>query len=181
MCERGSISASHARGSRAGRLGGRVGRSAILRPRLLAQLHAAVGNGLTVLQAPAGYGKTILLSQFSHEVDFRICWVTLDSGCVAPETLAERVVAALREPSDGIGFSTAARDGDLKAYMGVALREAIDTSEQPLLLIFDNVHELRCRRGRRSSFRAALPPHCGTWTGRSPLVNACSSPRTTSR
>jgi LuxR family maltose regulon positive regulatory protein len=143
MCERGSISASHARGSRAGRLGGRVGRSAILRPRLLAQLHAAVGNGLTVLQAPAGYGKTILLSQFSHEVDFRICWVTLDSGCVAPETLAERVVAALREPSDGIGFSTAARDGDLKAYMGVALREAIDTSEQPLLLIFDNVHELR--------------------------------------
>jgi LuxR family maltose regulon positive regulatory protein len=85
----------------------------------------------------------VLLSQFVAELDYRVCWVTLDSACAAPETVAERIAAALRQPSDVIGFSTAARDGDLKAYMGVALREAIDASEQPLLLVFDNVQELR--------------------------------------
>ncbi|MGH2610588.1 MAG: AAA family ATPase, partial [Tepidiformaceae bacterium] len=98
-----------------------MGRSAISRPRLLAQLHAAVGNGITAIQAPAGYGKTVLLSQFTAELDYRVCWVTLDSACAAPETIAERIAAALREPTtDVMRFSTAARDGDLKAYMGVA-------------------------------------------------------------
>jgi ATP/maltotriose-dependent transcriptional regulator MalT/two-component SAPR family response regulator len=102
-----------------------------------------VGNGITALQAPAGYGKTVLLSQFTAEVDYHVCWVSLDSACAAPETFAERIAAALREQPDTTRFSTAARDGDLKAYMCVALREAIDASEQPLMLVFDNVHELR--------------------------------------
>jgi two-component SAPR family response regulator len=120
-----------------------VPRSVIQRPRLLARLHAAVGNGLTVLQAPAGYGKTVLLSQFAADVDYRVCWITLDSACAAPETIADRIVGALLPAAEPVGFSTAARDGDLKAYIGVALREALERSELPHLLIFDNVHELR--------------------------------------
>ncbi|MDP3061790.1 MAG: hypothetical protein Q8O40_01055 [Chloroflexota bacterium] len=30
------------------------------------------------MTAPAGYGKTTLLAQFAQEVDFPMCWMTVD-------------------------------------------------------------------------------------------------------
>ena len=120
-----------------------MSRSLIKRAKLIEQLHGAIGNGVSVLQAPAGYGKTTLLAQFAADVDFCPVWISMDSACAIPETLADRLVTALRGQTVEIGFSSAARDGDLKAYIDVALKNAIDTSEQPLLFLFDNVHELR--------------------------------------
>ncbi len=120
-----------------------MSRSLVVRTRLIEKLHAGIGNRLSVLQAPAGYGKTTLLAQFAADVDFRPIWVTLDSACAIPETLADRIVTALRGETTAIGFSSAARDGDLKAYIDVALKHAVETSPQPLLFVFDNAHELR--------------------------------------
>jgi len=47
------------------------------RERPLAHLHGAIGNGLIVIQAPAGSGKTALAMQFADELDFSVAWVAL--------------------------------------------------------------------------------------------------------
>jgi LuxR family maltose regulon positive regulatory protein len=52
----------------------------VLRPRLLGMLEEGLDRRVTLVSAPAGYGKTILLSQWlrSREVDSFFAWVSLD-------------------------------------------------------------------------------------------------------
>lgn len=100
-----------------------------------------IGNGLTVIQAPAGCGKTALAMQFADELDFSVAWVALDSACASPEVFAERLARVLAGPAFPAPV-TAARLSDLFSYLGNALQERVDASEQPLLIVLDNVQEL---------------------------------------
>jgi LuxR family transcriptional regulator, maltose regulon positive regulatory protein len=113
----------------------------VARPRLLDRLHAAVGNGVTELQAPGGYGKTTLAAQFARDVDFEARWLLLDPSCRAPETFAEQLVRAILG-SEAWQPATAEGDGALAAYVGAALREFDRDTPRPLLLVIDNAHEL---------------------------------------
>ncbi len=56
--------------------------SVVARPQLLDRLHASFGNGLIIVQAPAGFGKTALLAAFAADVrpDYRVAWLTLDAA-----------------------------------------------------------------------------------------------------
>lgn len=119
----------------------RLRRSHLARPRLTDKLHASIGNGLTVLQAPGGYGKSSLAAEFVRDLDYAERWLTLDSGARAPEVLAERLVAALHGSA---AWPPASADGieSLYAYAGTALRAFDEASEQPLLLVIDNAHEV---------------------------------------
>ena len=52
------------------------------RPRLIARLDAGLPGRLTVVSAPAGYGKTTLLSDWIHSgrtPPLRVAWVSLDA------------------------------------------------------------------------------------------------------
>lgn len=118
------------------------GRKPLLRrERPLSLLHQSIGNGLTVIQAPAGCGKTALAMQFADELDFSVAWVALDSACASPEVFAERLARVLAGPAFPAPV-TAARLSDLFSYVGNALQERVDASEQPLLIVLDNVQEL---------------------------------------
>lgn len=120
----------------------RLSRFLVDRPRLTAQLHAALGDGLCVVQAPAGFGKTTLLVQFAREIEYTTRWISLDAACASPEVLAHRIAAgALDSPS--LGPPTAVRGaGDFKVYIREALVQAADASTTPLLLVLDNVSSL---------------------------------------
>lgn len=113
----------------------------IPRPRLLDRLHAAIGNGLTLFQAPGGYGKSALAAQFVRDVEFEARWLSLDASCHAPETFAEQLVTAiLRDDAwQSVSHDT---EGALPAYVGAALQEYEESSSSPLLLVIDNAHEL---------------------------------------
>jgi LuxR family maltose regulon positive regulatory protein len=55
--------------------------SLVARPRLLARLDAALESKLTLLVAPAGFGKTTLIGQWLRERQVGpLAWVSLDSG-----------------------------------------------------------------------------------------------------
>ena len=71
------------------------------RPGLVNRLRAANGHRLVTLVAPAGYGKTTLLSQWAERDDRPLAWVALDEGDDG-STLFRCVIAALR----GIGCAT---------------------------------------------------------------------------
>lgn len=128
--------------SRSGRFAiPRQRRSVLDRPRLTSRLHGAIGNGLTLVSAPAGFGKTTLLASFSTQVDFDVRWLTLDASCAAPEVLAQHLVT-LFEGVRAQPPATADKLDDLRAFISAAMLRACDESGAPLLLVLDNVHEL---------------------------------------
>ncbi|MEO9255053.1 MAG: AAA family ATPase, partial [Tepidiformaceae bacterium] len=115
--------------------------STLSRPRLLNRLHGAIGNGLTVIQAPPGFGKTSLAAEFAQDVDFAVSWVSLDSSCAVPEVFARQVSASLMGEAYRYEPSAVSRAGDLKAYLGAALAQSV-SCEQPRLLVLDNLEHL---------------------------------------
>ena len=55
----------------------------VARPRLIAQITASVRRALTLVTAPAGWGKTTLLSAWyadSSSSGYTVAWVSLDAG-----------------------------------------------------------------------------------------------------
>jgi len=117
-------------------------RRTISRPRLLSRLHAAVGNGVTILEAPAGFGKTTLAAQFATDLDFTPAWLSLDTTSGAPELLAHQLGICLSGDPQVEAPATASKLSDLQAYVGAHLFAAVRQSERPILLVIDNVHEL---------------------------------------
>lgn len=52
----------------------------VSRPRLLAQLDQGLTTHLTLVAAPAGFGKTTLLSEWLSERQYPAAWLSLDTG-----------------------------------------------------------------------------------------------------
>lgn len=77
---------------------------AVSRPRLLEKLTSGRGRPLTLVCAPAGYGKTTLLSQWVAEaVTTDSAWVTLDAGDADPSRFWTYLLSALSEIAPGAG------------------------------------------------------------------------------
>lgn len=117
-------------------------RRIISRERLTNRLHLAMGNGVTVIEAPAGFGKTTLLAQFAGEIDYTTAWLSLDSTSGSPEVLAHQLGITLSGSLDAEAPATASKFSDLQAYLNAELMDALARSEKPLLIVIDNAHEL---------------------------------------
>ena len=81
-----------------------VGRGQVRRPRLLEQLDVGLGGSkLTLVSAPAGFGKTTLVSEWVHRLEAdrdappRVVWLALDEGDNDPVRFWRYVIAALQE------------------------------------------------------------------------------------
>jgi LuxR family maltose regulon positive regulatory protein len=74
----------------------------VLRPRLIERLNAGLGqNGsfvrkLTLISAPAGFGKTTLLGEWIAGCEWPIVWLSLDEGDNDPARFLLYLVAALQ-------------------------------------------------------------------------------------
>ena len=71
----------------------------VSRPRLLERLNAGLDRKLTLISAPAGFGKTTLLSEWVaacglDEPKVRVAWLSLDEGDNEPS----RFLAYLKDP-----------------------------------------------------------------------------------
>jgi LuxR family maltose regulon positive regulatory protein len=52
----------------------------VQRPRLIEQLNSGISRKLILISAPAGFGKTTLLSDWIGKLDLPIAWLSLDKG-----------------------------------------------------------------------------------------------------
>jgi ATP/maltotriose-dependent transcriptional regulator MalT len=75
----------------------------VRRPRLLDLLADAVGAPLTLVVAPAGCGKTSLLTGWASETALPTAWLSLGDGDRDPARLWSRVIAALETLAPGCG------------------------------------------------------------------------------
>jgi LuxR family maltose regulon positive regulatory protein len=77
----------------------------VQRPRLFARLNAGLRPAckLILISAPAGFGKTTLLSEWARQIDRPVAWLSLDEGDDDPARFWDYLVAAL---SSLPGFSS---------------------------------------------------------------------------
>ncbi len=78
----------------------------VARPRLTQRLHAAIGGPLTLLIAPAGWGKTTLLHAWHNNPSPSsrpLAWVSLDADDNDPNRFWTYVIAALNTLHPGVG------------------------------------------------------------------------------
>ncbi|WP_159793602.1 LuxR C-terminal-related transcriptional regulator [Puerhibacterium puerhi] len=119
----------------------RVPRNGIERPRLLARLDPT--TPLTVVRAPAGSGKSLLVAQWCRTLDVAGVWVGLDGESGTRESAWQAVAARLVDAGLVAPDSLLARAGELLG--GVAdvrglLVRAFAQLTDPVLVVIDDYH-----------------------------------------
>jgi LuxR family maltose regulon positive regulatory protein len=118
----------------------------VARPRLIAKLEREVGRKLTLISAPAGFGKTTLLGEWvaSRSDERSIAWVSLDEGDNDPARFLSYLVAALQTIDEEIGegiLSSLRAPGSppIEALSGALLNELADIPGT-LAIVLDDYH-----------------------------------------
>ena len=121
----------------------------VSRPRLQARLDDAARVKLTLIQAPAGYGKSSVLSQWLRQLraaQTRAGWLSIDAADQEPVGLLTYVAAALS--AAGLSFKSAvkrASGGDVYTKFEPLLAAIVNELEQSgesAFLFLDDVHLL---------------------------------------
>lgn len=114
------------------------------RPALLARLDEALTVRLTVVQAPAGHGKTSTLVTWLQQRQQAAAWVTVDANDVHLTRFAQHVALALEAQAPGVAadlLSLLTRpDAPGARQVGEAFGEALYDVETDLLLVLDDLH-----------------------------------------
>src|SRR5438309_3364746 len=77
--------------------------SVVSRPRLIERLNEGLHRKLTLIAAPAGFGKSTLVSDWVAASDSQAAWLSLDEGDSDPARFLTYLVAALRTIAPNIG------------------------------------------------------------------------------
>jgi LuxR family maltose regulon positive regulatory protein len=118
----------------------------VSRPRLVQQLNRGFRRGrrLTLVSAPAGYGKTTLITEWAAQSDQPLAWLSLDQGDNDSTRFWIYVVAALQTVRDDIDeiAQTAIRSPDPSSFESALIRmlNQIATVLDPVVLVLDDYH-----------------------------------------
>jgi len=75
----------------------------VSRPRLMKCLKEGMARKLVLVAAPAGFGKTTLLSDWAHRDDCLVAWFSIDRNDNNPLLFCSYVIAALQNMDKNIG------------------------------------------------------------------------------
>ncbi len=118
----------------------------VLRPRLIERLDAglAAGSRLTLISAPAGSGKTTLVSEWIASREFPVVWLSLDEGDNDPTRFLTYLITALQNvtASIGTGVLAALQSPQLPAIepLLISLLNEITTLPGLFILVLDDYH-----------------------------------------
>ncbi len=121
------------------------------RPRLVQRLNEglAAGRRLTLVSAPAGFGKTTGVSEWVHSLELPVTWLSLDPADDDPERFFTYLVAALRKVDEKVGreVEAALPSGQLPSAEAIATTLVNDLAEFPgrFVLVLDDFHLLQDR------------------------------------
>jgi LuxR family maltose regulon positive regulatory protein len=130
-------------------------RHQVARPALLARLNdgLAAGRPLTLIAAPAGYGKTTLAAQWTAQLERPVAWLALDEADDDPLRFCTYFVAAMQrvQPAIGVELLPMLRAGQLPPQAVVAATllndlEAAHTStlaQLGLICVLDDFHTVQ--------------------------------------
>lgn len=119
----------------------------VSRPRLIERLNAGMTRRLILVSAPAGFGKTTLMSEWVSQAKAPVAWVSLDEGDNDAARLLVYVVAALQtieaKVGEGIvGALQSPQPPPTEWLLTALLNEATDISDN-FALILDDYHVIK--------------------------------------
>ncbi len=122
----------------------------ILRPQLVELLNEGMRNKLTLISAPAGYGKTTLVSQWVSECERPVAWLSLDEGDNDPARFLAYLVAALQTVAENIGENVlgllqSAQPPPIESMLTALLNE-ITTVPDNFILVLDDYHVIDAKQ-----------------------------------
>ncbi|MCB9078607.1 MAG: hypothetical protein H6631_13490 [Anaerolineaceae bacterium] len=115
------------------------------RPHLTRRFDAGLTGKLTLISAPAGFGKTTVLSEWiSHSRQRRVTWFTLDEGDNDPIRFWSYFIASLQRLTPGLGENTLSlfqspQPPPLDVCLTVLLNELAAVAER-FALVLDDYH-----------------------------------------
>ncbi|MCU1434832.1 MAG: hypothetical protein JWR71_1557 [Pseudarthrobacter sp.] len=120
-------------------------RGFVARPRLREKLRLGAESGLTLVSAPAGFGKTALLSDWLGDAarDRSVAWLSLDPADSEPVTFWGYVVAAFQSAIPGVGAGVLEVLGSAPLATELALTTLVnDLAALPrdVWLVLDDYH-----------------------------------------
>ena len=116
----------------------------VSRPRLVERLNAGLHRKLTLVSAPAGFGKTTLLSEWIGSSGRNVAWLSLDEGDNELDRFLAYFVSALQTIHSVVGqglFSVLQSPGpvDVEAVLTTLLNEIADLPGH-VVLVLDDYH-----------------------------------------
>ncbi|MEN6529585.1 MAG: tetratricopeptide repeat protein [Anaerolineaceae bacterium] len=126
-------------------------RSEILsRPRLLTILENVLDLKLLILAAPAGYGKTSLLVDFSHHTQAPVCWLALDPLDSDPKRFIAHFIAAIQQKFPAFGQIATSALADLSQdkmnldpIISAIINDAYENITEHFIFVLDDYHLVR--------------------------------------
>jgi LuxR family transcriptional regulator, maltose regulon positive regulatory protein len=123
----------------------------VRRSSLIERLANGDAPAIVSVVAPAGYGKTTLLSQWAERNDQALAWVSVDERDNDPKVLITYVAKALdavQPVGGGVFDALASRASSVPGSIIPRLGRAFSSMTSPVVLVVDDVHLLHNRECR---------------------------------
>ena len=125
----------------------RVAHGPILRPHLFELLDAGKDDALTLVSAPPGYGKSVLLTTWLADRKLSFGWISLDDNDNGPEIYIHYLVGAIQKQHPKACQKIASLLSNVQLpnlpHLASHLTEEISACKEPVLLILDDYHLIR--------------------------------------
>lgn len=116
----------------------------VQRKRLLEKLNQGLTSKLILISAAAGFGKTTVLGEWTHQIEFPVSWLSLDELDNEPLRFWTYIVAALQQADTTIGEATLAmlrspEPFPFEAFLTPLINELAQL-QSDLILALDDYH-----------------------------------------
>jgi LuxR family maltose regulon positive regulatory protein len=103
--------------------------SRVTRPHLIERLDELKKKALTIVSAPAGFGKTTLLAEWIDQTSLPVAWLSLDNGDNDPYRFLAYMIAALES---------------IHEYVGLEARQIMQSNQlrSPLIMLASLLNDL---------------------------------------
>jgi LuxR family transcriptional regulator, maltose regulon positive regulatory protein len=137
----------------------------VSRPRLIERLNEGLHRNLILISAPAGFGKTTLVSEWVEGIERPTAWLSQDEGDNDPARFLTYLVAALQTIAATIGEGVlgvlqSPQPPPTEAILTALLNE-ITTIRDHFVLVFDDYHVIDAKAVDHALtfLLDHLPPH----------------------
>ncbi|MBX3036192.1 MAG: tetratricopeptide repeat protein [Anaerolineales bacterium] len=144
----------------------------LTRKRLLEFMYEALDKKLTLISAPAGYGKTSLLIDLIHDEgnEWKNCWLALDELDREPQRFAAYFIASISQQfkefgkqSNDVLDNMKSFDQDMERLLVTLINELLEHTSGLFVVILDDFHlveEVQSIRNFVNRFIQLMPENC---------------------
>ncbi|MCP4756509.1 MAG: hypothetical protein GY866_37070 [Proteobacteria bacterium] len=116
------------------------------RPLLIDRLNEGINRNLTLISAPAGFGKTTLLSEWISHTKFSAAWISLDKSDNDPFQFIHYLIAAIRSIDQSIGENAlnllqSHQRLPIESILISLIKDLTDQGNE-FVLVFDDFHSI---------------------------------------